>query len=242
MSAAGPKLTTAIVLAGGLGTRLRSEVPDLPKAMAPVGDRPFLQHQLDFWIDAGIGRVILSVGYRRDVIINCFGDSYRNVPIEYAVEETPLGTGGGVLLASALLDPDQPFLLLNGDTFFDVSLDALARFHSSKRADLSVAVFHAGEAGRYGLAELDAENRVHALASIKAGVGDPANGGVYCLAPRILDPWREPSDRVISFENEILPGMLASGLRLYGMESPGWFIDIGLPADYRRALETIVRD
>ena len=119
---AGFCVNSAIILAGGLGTRLRGVVQDLPKAMAPIKDRPFLEYQLDYWIGQGIRHFILSVGYRREVIMKHFGDKYRDVSIEYAVEETPMGTGGGLLLAVEKMKKRAPFLLLNGDTFFEVSL------------------------------------------------------------------------------------------------------------------------
>ena len=239
MRAGREAVTTAVILAGGLGTRLRGEVPDLPKPMAPVGGRPFLQHQLDFWIDAGIERFVLSVGYRHDVIIDHFGDKYRNASVAYAIEETPLGTGGGLLLACGNMAENEPFLLLNGDTFFDVSLRDLAMFHANRQADLSVALFRADVGGRYGRADIDADHRLRALASAPAEAGELANGGVYCLSRAILRPWSCPGERKISFETEILPGVLEQGKRLFGMECPGRFIDIGVPADYRRALATI---
>lgn len=234
-------VTTAVILAGGLGTRLRKAAPDVPKAMAPIGGRPFLEHQLDFWIAAGITRFVLSVGYRREVIIEHFGEEYRGARIDYAVEETPLGTGGGLLRAVKALDENTPFLLLNGDTFFDVSLADFFRFHTQKAADLSVALFRAPDADRYGLADLDADQRVSALASVTAQTGQLANGGVYCLTAKVLRHWLDKSERKISFEMDILPEMLSRGMRLFGMESPGRFIDIGAPDDYRRALTIIYK-
>ena len=239
MFAAGFNVKTAVILAGGLGTRLRDEVPDVPKPMAPVGGQPFLQHQLDFWISRGIRRFILSVGYRREVIIERFGNHYRDIPVDYAIEDTQLGTGGGLLLAAESIAMAEPFLLLNGDTFFDVSLTRLSQFHEATKADLSVALFRADVAGRYGRADIDGEQRLEVLASATADVGELANGGVYCLRREALTAWAPERGRKLSFETEILPGMLARGMRLFGLESPGRFIDIGVPADYRRALATI---
>ena len=107
---------TAIILAGGLGARLNNTVPNLPKPMAPINNRPFLEHQMDYWIGQGINRFILSVGYLKDLIIDHFGDKYKKASIEYAIEHKPLGTGGGLLLAAKNIT--EPFLVLNGDTFF----------------------------------------------------------------------------------------------------------------------------
>ena len=87
-------VTTAIILAGGLGTRLRETVPNLPKPMVPIHNRPFLEHQMDYWIEQGITQFILSVGYLKDIIINHFGNSYKGVSIDYAIDTSPLGTGG----------------------------------------------------------------------------------------------------------------------------------------------------
>lgn len=113
-------MITAIILAGGMGTRLRSAVPDLPKPMAPIHERPFLEHQMDYWIGQGVSRFIVSVGYMKEVIMDHFGASYRATPLTYAIEEEPLGTGGGLLLAAQGLS--ETFLVLNGDTFFEVDL------------------------------------------------------------------------------------------------------------------------
>lgn len=239
MKGAQPSAGCAIILAGGFGTRLREAIPDIPKPMAPVGGRPFLEHQLDFWIASGISRFILSVGYRREAIISHFGSRYRDASIDYAIEEVPFGTGGGLLKAAALLDEFEPFLLLNGDTYFDVSLQEFQDFHDSRNADLSVALFRAPQANRYGRAELDANRRLKKLASAMAQAGELANGGVYRLSGRVLHPWAKDGCRPISLETEILPGMLARGMALYGMESPGRFLDIGVPDDYSRAPATI---
>ena len=93
-------MATAVILAGGLGTRLRSIIPNLPKPMAPIGDRPFLEYQLDYWIAQGVNRFVLSVGYRHQVIIDYFGNSYKGVEVDYVIEQKPLGTGGALLLAA----------------------------------------------------------------------------------------------------------------------------------------------
>ncbi|MDB5568821.1 MAG: phosphohexose mutase [Hyphomicrobiales bacterium] len=238
MAGAQPPAASAVVLAGGLGVRLREAAPGVPKPMAPVGGRPFLEHQLDFWIAGGIARFILSVGYRREAIIDHFGARYRDASIEYAIEESPLGTGGGLLKAAALLDEREPFLLLNGDTYFDVSLSDFSDFHAHRNADLSVALFRAPQGGRYGRADLGPGQRLTGLASETAQAGDLANGGVYRLTGRALRPWAQEAGP-ISFETQILPAMLARGMGLYGMESSGRFIDIGVPADYGRALAAI---
>jgi len=235
--AAAPR--TAVVLAGGLGTRLRAAVPDLPKPMAPVAGRPFLEHLLDFWIAAGIARVVLSVGYRSAAIVDHFGNVHRGVPIDYAVETTPLGTGGGVVAALRGLDRDADVLLLNGDTFFDLDPAAFFAFHAERRAEMSAALFFAEEAGRYGRARFDDAWRLDALSADKAAVGDAANGGIYLLSPGLLAPWLDRPDAPSSFEADIVPALFAAGRRIFGRPFPGRFIDIGVPGDYRRATDLV---
>lgn len=228
-------MTTAIILAGGLGTRLRETVPDLPKPMAPINGRPFLEHQLDYWIGQGVKRFVLSVGYRHKVIVDHFGATYRGIPLDYAIESSPLGTGGGLLLAAERLFGEAAFLLLNGDTYFEVELAALRGFHESKKADWTFALLRAAEVGRYMGMDIAADGRI---TSLKSGAGKPgglANGGVYLMNPEALriGGWK-PGDKV-SLEDDILPAAFESGRRFYGFECNGTFIDIGVPEDYSRA-------
>jgi D-glycero-alpha-D-manno-heptose 1-phosphate guanylyltransferase len=222
----------AIVLAGGLGTRLRAALPDLPKPMAPVNGRPFLEHLLDYWVEQGITRFILSVGYRHEAVSVHFGAWHRGAAISYAVEETPLGTGGGLVAASGLLSAGGPFLVLNGDTWFEVPLPALVELHAERRADGTLALFRSPQAGRYAGVRLGAQAEVLALDGGTAG--GLANGGVYLMEPVLLEgPWRPGT--ATSLEEDILPFALRSGRRVYGLECAGRFLDIGVPEDYARA-------
>ena len=226
---------TAVVLAGGLGTRLRSAVPDLPKPMAPVAGRPFLAHLMDRWIAQGIERFVLSVGYRHEAIRGCFGTSYRGADVFYAVEETPLGTGGGVLLAARALASEERFLLLNGDTHFEVELEALAAFAARRDADWCLALFRTSEHGRYLGVELGEAGRI---ARLDAGTEAPerlANGGVYVVHPRALRAALAGPVAALSLENDLFPRLLGEGQRFFGLACGGAFIDIGVPADYHRA-------
>jgi D-glycero-alpha-D-manno-heptose 1-phosphate guanylyltransferase len=231
-------MTTAIVLAGGLGTRLRSAVPDLPKPMAPVTGRPFLAYLLDHWLDQGVQRFILSVGYRHEAIRGFFGDAYRGVTIDYAVETTPQGTGGGLRLAAASLPAGEPALVLNGDTFFGVSLPALRAFAEQHDADWCLSLFPATEAGRYMGLKLGPDGRIEALRHEDQRPGRPANGGVYWVRPRV---WRAlPTDHgAFSLEDGWLPSALAAGQQLFGMACTAPFIDIGVPHDYHRAAQVL---
>jgi D-glycero-alpha-D-manno-heptose 1-phosphate guanylyltransferase len=223
----------AIVLAGGLGTRLRAAVPDLPKPMAPVGGRPFLERLLDYWIAQGVARFILSTGYRHEVLAAHFGTAFHGAAIDQVVEDRPLGTGGGLLLARDALSRAGPFLVLNGDTFFEVALKALRDFHSARKADATLSLFRSPQQGRYAGVTLGKNGQVQSLnAGEKGGL---ANGGVYLMERSLLEggPWQPRS--AASLEEDILPFALHAGKRVYGIECSGRFLDIGLPEDYARA-------
>lgn len=232
-------MPSAVILAGGLGTRLRSVVSDLPKPMAPIGGRPFLEYQLDYWISQGISRFVLSVGYRHEAITGHFGSRYKGIQLDYAVEEHPLGTGGGFLLAAEQLGQDQPFLLLNGDTYFEADWTVLDAFAVEHDADWCFSLFRTSEKGRYMGIEMSAQGRI---TSLKSGVEQGprlANGGVYWVHPRALSgAWR--LGEKISLEDDLFPHALAAGRRLFGREFRGTFIDIGVPDDYHRAPSLLV--
>jgi D-glycero-alpha-D-manno-heptose 1-phosphate guanylyltransferase len=229
-------VTSAIILAGGLGTRLRSAVPDLPKPMAPVAGRPFLAYQLDYWIHQGVDRFVLSVGYRHEAIVAYFGTAYRGVALEYSIEQTPLGTGGGLLMALERLDRrQQPFVLLNGDTYFEVDLATLSAFHERKQSDWTFALFRCQQADRYMGMEIDEACRVTALQSGAGTPGRLANGGVYLANAEMLREGRWACGDKLSLEQDLLPAAFERGRRFYGIECPGAFLDIGIPEDYLRA-------
>lgn len=234
-------IQSAVILAGGLGTRLRSAVPDLPKPMAPVDGRPFLEYLLDFWIAQGIGHFILAVGYRHELISSHLGRSYRGARLDYVVEQTPLGTGGGVLLALQQLPADQRFLLLNGDTYFSVDGERLEAFARSHDSDWCFSLFRTGETSRYLGMGVAADGRITELKSSQDGDECLANGGVYCIHPRAFAGLTLAGGRPLaagagaSLENDIFPAAFHAGQRMVGVEFGGSFIDIGIPADYHRA-------
>lgn len=231
---------SAVILAGGLGTRLRSAVPDLPKPMAPVARRPFLEYQLDYWIAQGVGRFVLSVGYRYEAIREHFGVRYKGAELDYAIERQPLGTGGGFLLAVEKIGREKPFLLLNGDTYFAVNWGMLNAYAQEHDADWCIALFRTSGHGRYMGVEVSPQGRV---TSMKSGVAEGAclaNGGVYWVHPRVLQAEPFLPDRAISLEDDVLPAALASGERLFGIECAGTFIDIGVPEDYQRAAALLI--
>lgn len=227
-------MPSAVILAGGLGTRLRDAVPDLPKPMAPIGGRPFLEYQLDYWISQGVSRFVLSVGYRHEAIVRHFGPRYKGVELEYAVEECPLGTGGGFLAAAEKLGRREPFLLLNGDTYFRVDWNVLNAYALEQDADWCLSLFRTSEKGRYMGIEMSPQRRI---TSMKSGAEQGvrlANGGVYWVHPRVLSGAGELGEK-LSLEDDLFPNAFAAGRRLFGIEFTGTFIDIGVPEDYHRA-------
>ena len=232
-------ISTAIVLAGGLATRLKGVLKGLPKPMAPIRDRPFLEYQMDFWIDQGISKFILSVGYLNQTISSHFGDSYRSVEINYVQENTPLGTGGGLLMAAKNLA--EPFLLLNGDTFFEVDLNDLCLFHNEHNAEWTMSLFRSKDLDRYMGVDLEDNGEILSLQSGGNELTLLANGGVYLVNPSALKRLNDKPYTKSSLENDLLPKFISLGVGLYGFESSGKFIDIGVPEDYYRA-QKILKD
>lgn len=220
----------AVILAGGLGTRLGSRLSDLPKAMAPVAGRPFLALLLDQLIAAGCERAILSVGYRRGAIIDAFQDSYRGLPLIYAVEESPLGTGGAIRL-SFLSVTEPSALVLNGDTFLDADLQSIAAFHGSTGQPMTMAVTQVADTSRYGGVILK-DNRITGFTEKSCQGPGWINAGVYALNRNF--PWPRNLPTQFSFEKDVLNAHVDS-LQPAAFRWQGYFLDIGVPEDLDRA-------
>lgn len=224
-----------IILAGGLGTRLRSVVSEVPKCMALVAGKPFLWYLLKYLTRSEVSRVILSVGYLREVIFKWIDEVRDDFPfkLDYAVEEEPLGTGGGIRLALCRAVEDD-VVVLNGDTFFDIDLAALVARHRSCGAAISLALKSMRDFDRYGAVEVGGDLIVafHEKGHCQEGL---INGGVYCIS-RSRVPLEGLPEK-FSFEKEVLePGVAKKNI--YGFDFGGYFIDIGIPEDYQRADET----
>jgi D-glycero-alpha-D-manno-heptose 1-phosphate guanylyltransferase len=220
----------AIVLAGGLGTRLRSVVTELPKPMAPVAGRPFLAWILDRLAQGGFERVVLAVGYRHEAIVQHFGHVYLGMRLDYSVEEQTLGTGGAIRLAADRI-ASWPVFVLNGDTFLELDYRAMLDAHLQGSERMSLAVCQVADAGRYG--GLDLEDG-HVRGFREKGSSGPGviNAGTYLLSQAVLD--RIPRDEPFSFEQQLLvPGI--GTIRPAAFATDGLFIDIGVPEDYARA-------
>jgi len=219
-----------IILAGGLGTRLRSVVADLPKAMAPVAGRPFLEHLLDLLVDAGFESAILAVGYRSEAIREHFGERYRGLPLTYSVENHPLGTGGAMRLALRSAMAGDVFVV-NGDTLADVDFHSMLEAHRRTAAPITVAVHEVPDTARYGALIL---NRDRVYGFREKGRHGPGwiNAGIYLVSRSLFDRASLPD--AFSFESDFLvPGVKL--LKPLAFPTRGLFIDIGVPEDYARA-------
>ncbi|MCP9447724.1 MAG: NTP transferase domain-containing protein [Nitrospira sp.] len=222
-----------------MGTRLRQVVPDVPKPLAPIRGRPFLEYLLDYWIGQGVTDFILSVGYRHDLIQKRFGVRYRQAHLTYVVEPRPLGTGGGIVHAVRQCHVKGPFLLMNGDTYCEVEWRALKEKAECCAADGCIAIIRAPQADRYLQLVVEADGAIKQLTKEKACIGDHANGGVYWLHADLFRSFSLEGNVSYSLEHDLLPTLLRNGRRFYGVEGSGAFIDIGLPADYERAASVL---
>ena len=230
----------AIILAGGLGTRLRSAVPSLPKPMAPIKGKPFLGYLFDYWLHQGIKHFVLSVGYKYEVIHERFGTKYKDADVSYAIENEPLGTGGGLLLALKQLRSKEPFLLLNGDTFFAVNLNNLFKYHKNCRADMTLSLVEIKNNKRYSGVLLDKQGLVCSIDSpTESSKTSIANGGVYMIENDLFRKHLKRSLNKCSLEEELLPQLLIQKKRIAGFASNDSFIDIGIPHDYNLAANVL---
>jgi len=225
-------ITEAIILAGGLGTRLKEVVPDLPKAMAPVNGKPFLDYQLDYLDVFGINHIILSVGYLHEKIIGHYGNQYKNMRIDYAIEKEPLGTGGGMLLAMQKVEGSS-VVVLNGDTFFMIDYKKFFDIHRGKESKLSIILREVVDVSRYGSVERDDSRVITGFfeKSKKKGTGY-INGGIYLINKAFFLSNNLPEK--FSLEKDFFEKIYKEH-KIYGILCRQYFIDIGIPADYKRA-------
>jgi len=229
----------AIVLVGGLGTRLRSVIADVPKPMAPVGDVPFLDIVLEKLLAHSIiERVILAVGYKRNVVQDYFGDLAYNRKVVYAIEKSALGTGGGILNALSYTR-SQEVLVLNGDTLFDVDINAMVESHRQRNADLTLALKPMRDFNRYGTVCLEGD-RIVGFEEKQYKSQGMINGGVYLLNQTLFDGLPKPLPHKFSFETDFLEVYLRE-MKVYGFVSAGYFIDIGIPEDYQKAQRELAK-
>lgn len=213
---------TALVLAGGLGTRLQPVIPSVPKVLAPVAGVPWIEHVLDYLEAHGIIDVVLCTGYGAKAVENVVGARVR-----YSHEETPLDTGGAARLAVSLVKSD-PVLVLNGDSLVDVDLTAFLAYHSGAASSATLALIQVSDRGRYGTVEVGSDGRIQRFAEKSKATEGWISAGIYLLSRRLLTAL--PTGR-LSFERDVFPSLVGS--ELFGYRSPARrFVDIGTPESY----------
>ncbi len=223
-----------IILAGGLGTRLRSVVSDLPKCMAPVNGKPFLNYVIDYFMQQGISNFIFSLGYKHEVIIEYLQQLTAHsseFTVEYSIEQEPLGTGGAIKKACGLVKAENVFVT-NGDTLFKAEIASLQSFHITKTADCTLALKPMKDFNRYGVIELNEDNSIKKFSEKKHYQNGLINGGLYML--NVEDFLSESLPEKFSFETGYLENSYSTK-KMYGLVQDEYFIDIGIPEDYERA-------
>ena len=221
----------AIILAGGLGTRLREEVPDLPKALAPVAGAPFLSYVLKYFQSNGIDKFIFAVGYKSEIIKEFVKKSLKPDSYEFSVESEPLGTGGAIRMACSKT-AQKNVLVLNGDTFFRIDIHLFEEFHQANEADCSLSLKPMHDFDRYGVVRLNENNSIRNFEEKRFYHDRLINGGVYMLnAEKFM---QESLPEKFSFEKDWLEKFFRHR-KIFGLVQDKYFIDIGIPQDYRRA-------
>jgi len=220
----------AIILAGGLGTRLRKILNDQPKPMAPVAGRPFLEYLILQLRQRGLTDIVLCIGYLGEQVKRYFRDGSKwGVSISYSEEKKPLGTAGAVKLAEKLVQ-EENFLVMNGDSFLDIDLNKLIDYHLGERALATIALAEVGDPTRYGAVEINEKGEIKSFVEKgECSESKLVNGGVYVFNKEIFNYIPEGKT---SLEKEVFPKLV--GKRFYGMPVKGFFIDIGVPEDYKR--------
>lgn len=230
-------MTQAIILAGGLGTRLRSAVPDLPKCLAPVAGRPFLFHVINYLRSQGVNDFIFSLGYKHELIVDYLEKDFATLSYKTVIEEEPLGTGGAIRMAATHAQAAQ-LVVTNGDTLFRANLQAMINIHTAHNAACTLALKPMQDFDRYGVVETDPEGRITAFREKQQYKTGTINGGFYLIDREALLTAELPDK--FSFEKDYLEARYATG-NLYGIAQDNYFIDIGIPEDYHQAQQDLAR-
>ena len=217
----------AILLCGGLGTRLREVIKDIPKPMAPVNGTPFMQIKLDQLVDAGVSRVVFATGYKKEIIRDYFGDNYRGMEIFYSEENELLGTGGAIMQALQYITEDNA-IVMNGDVYIDIDLIDLYQFHLNNPCIATIAVKPMHDFDRYGNCIFDGILIQQFVEKQPTKFGH-INLGCYVLSAQIFDGLNLPHK--FSFENDYL-NIYVQSRPHHVYINDGYFMDIGIPSDY----------
>jgi len=228
----------AIILAGGLGTRLQPLISDIPKCMVSLSGKPFLQYLLKRLENNGFTSVILSLGYKHEAVetfISAYSSTMRIISV---VEPTLLGTGGAARLALNIATEENVFIL-NGDTYTSVDYAEMMEMHHTRKADITIALKEVFESDRYGQVRIQSDNRITRFIEKTYFSKGLINTGVYIFERSILDDFPEK----FSLEKDFFPQqvMSSSGKNIYGFLTDGYFIDIGIPEDYYTAQQELLK-
>ena len=229
---------TAVLLAGGRGSRLSTVLADRPKVLAHVQGRPFLAYLLDQVAAHGVGEVVISTGYLGGQVKDTFGDSYHGLRLVYSHESSPLGTAGALRRALPLLKSDS-VLVMNGDSICKVALKAFWDRHCARGANATLLLAKMSETTRYGRVDVDDEGHVLGFQEKKRVHGGGwVNAGIYLIRRHFIG--EIPAQKAVSLEREVFPNWIGNGL--YGYKGTGHFLDIGTPAAYARAGQFFLRE
>ena len=221
-----------IILAGGFGTRLQQVVNDLPKSMAIVNGRPFLEYLLNYLSGQGTTKIIFSVGYKKDAIQEFLGNQFKTIPIDYVSEDEPLGTGGGIRYAFNKVEGESAFVL-NGDSMFRIDFKAMEQRHGETGADITIALRYLEETERFGSVKIDNEKRITGFAEKGHDTGPGyINGGIYLINKEYIVSSGFPEK--FSIEKDCFEKKYVQS-NFFGYPARGYFIDIGVPDDFYRA-------
>lgn len=221
----------AIILAGGLGTRLRDTVPDLPKCMAPLDNQPFLHHVIRHLLSQGIEKFIFSLGYKHEIILDFLDKEYPTLNFDYVIEKEPLGTGGAIRFACEKANAKN-VLVVNGDTLFKIDVTELSVNHANHSSFCSIALKPMKNFDRYGVVEINKQGVIKSFKEKQFYTSGLINGGVYALDTEKFMQKKFPEK--FSFEKDFLETEYPNN-NLYGFIQDSYFIDIGIPEDYKRA-------
>jgi D-glycero-alpha-D-manno-heptose 1-phosphate guanylyltransferase len=224
--------TSAIILAGGFGTRLKSVVSDVPKPMAPILEKPFLTYLLGYLNAFQIKQVVLSTGYLSSIIENYLGNNFNGIKLRYSIEEEPLGTGGAIKKALQEVS-DENTLVLNGDSFLDLDIFAFSSFYTENNFEGLLACRSVDNAGRYGTLKVNNNQIVEFKEKTGTNELGLINGGVYLLNKEHYLK-NTPTSLAFSIEKDYFEKQCQHS-RFGAYKCDGYFIDIGIPEDYLKA-------
>lgn len=234
-------LMDAIVLAGGLGTRLRSVIGEAPKPLAPVGRKPFLEYLLAYWKPQGISHFHVTTSFRAEVFELWQANSQWHSSTTLCFEgEQPRGTGGALKWALQKCRPTETFLLINGDTFFTAPLQALERFHADGGSAITVGLAEVKDGSRYSSVVTGADGKIQVWEAEASSAPSLINGGVYVMSKERLAPYLDSFGGCFSLERDLIPMIVEQG-EASALVCGDFFLDIGVPADYERAQVLIPR-